>query len=193
MGAVLAGGLGRRLGGDKAVVPLAGRPLIAFALAAMQAVVADVTIVAKPDTVLPAAESLGAVRVLREPAAPRHPLVGILHALGAADGRPVLVCAADLPLVTAEVLAELAGADPGGAPAVVAVGPERGLQPLLGCYRPEAAALLSAAAEEARAPVRAAVAAIGPRELTVPAQVLFNVNSQADLARAEALLAKLAR
>ena len=190
MGAVLAGGLGRRLGGDKAVVRLAGQPLIAFPLAAMRAVVTDVTIVAKPDTVLPAADVLGAVSVLREPARPQHPLVGILHALRAGDGRPVLICPADLPLVTAEVLAELAGADPRGAPAVVAVGPERGLQPLLGCYRPEAAGLLEAAAREARAPVRAAVAAIHPRKLTVPDEVLFNVNTAEDLARAEAALSR---
>ncbi len=188
MGAVLAGGLGRRLGGDKAVAPLAGRPLIAYPVAAMRAVVTDVTIIAKPDTVLPAAADLGGVRVLREPAHPRHPLIGLLHALRAANGRPVLVCAADLPLVTADVLAELAGADPRGAPAVLATAPGRGLQPLLGCYRPEAAGLLGAAAREATAPVRAAVAAIGPRELEVPGEVLLNVNTAEDLARAEALL-----
>jgi molybdenum cofactor guanylyltransferase len=186
MGAVLAGGRGRRLGGDKATALLAGRPLITYALAALREVVADVTIVAKPDTLLPPA---GGVRVLREPEAPRHPLVGIVHALGAAGGRPVLICAADLPLVTAGVLADLAAADPGGAPAVVAAGRERGLQPLLGCYRPEAAGLLEAAAREGRAPVRAAVRAIGARELAVRDEVLFNVNTAEDLARAEALLA----
>jgi molybdopterin-guanine dinucleotide biosynthesis protein A len=185
MGAVLAGGRGQRLGGNKAAAPLAGRPLIAYALAAMREVVADVTIIAKPDTVLPRA---GGVRVLREPAEPRHPLVGIVHALGAAGGRPVLVCAADLPLVTAEVLDALARADPGGAPAVVAAAPGRGLQPQLGCYRPEAAALLQAAADEGRAPVRAAVRAIGARQLAVPDAVLFNVNTAEDLARAEALV-----
>jgi molybdenum cofactor guanylyltransferase len=189
MGAVLAGGLGRRLGGDKAVAPLAGRPLIAHALAAMRAVVADITIVAKPDTVLPPHDELGAVQVLREPIEPRHPLVGLCHALHAADGRAVLVCPADLPLVTREVLAGLAAADPHGAPAVVATGPGRGLQPLLGCYRPEAAALLEAAARQATAPVRRAVAAIGPRELVVADEVLFNVNTAEDLARAEAVLA----
>jgi molybdenum cofactor guanylyltransferase len=187
MGAVLAGGRGRRLGGEKATTPLAGRPLIAYALAAMGQVVADVTIVAKADTALPAG---GGVRVLREPAEPRHPLVGIVHALVAARGRPVLVCAADLPLVTAEVLAELVRADPGRAPAVVAVGVERRLQPLLGCYRPEAAALLAAAAREGSTPVRGAVRAIGARELAVPDEVLFNVNTPEDLARAEALLAR---
>ena len=93
--------------------------------------------------------------------------------------------------MTARALAELAAADPEDAPAVVATGP-RGLQPLLGCYQPEAAALLGPAAREATAPVRQAVSAIGPRllELTAGAElVLFNVNSPEDLSRAEAILA----
>jgi molybdopterin-guanine dinucleotide biosynthesis protein A len=191
MGAVLAGGRGRRLGGDKAVVMLAGRPLIAYPLAALRAVVPDVMIVAKPDTALPAGDELGAVRVLREPAEPRHPLVGILHALRVAAGRPVLVCAADLPFLTAEVLRELVQTDPGDAPAVVATGADGAMQPLLGCYRPEAGPLLEAAAREAAAPVRSAVAAIGAQRLEVSADVLFNVNSREDLARAEELLAGL--
>jgi molybdopterin-guanine dinucleotide biosynthesis protein A len=190
MGAVLAGGVGRRLGGDKAMAMLGGRRLIAYPVAAMAAVVADVTIIAKPDTVLPPAGELGGVRVLREPAEPRHPLVGIVHALRAAGGRPVLLCPADLPLVTSAVLAALASADPRGAPAVVAIGGAgRGVQPLLGCYRPEAAELLDAAAREAVVAARAAVAAIGAREVAVPADVLVNVNTAEDLVRVEALLA----
>ena len=189
MGAVLAGGLGSRLGGDKAMALLSGRPLISYPVRALRAVLTDVTIVAKPDTALPAAAELGPVRVLREAAEPRHPLVGLVHALRAGEGRPVLICPADLPLVTVAVLAELAQADPGGAPAVVARGEARGLQPLLGCYRPEAAALLEEAARQATAPVRAAVAAIGPRELVVADAVLFNVNTAEDLDRAAALLA----
>lgn len=189
MGAVLAGGAGRRLGGDKALIPLAGRPLITFPLAALRAVVADVVIVAKAETRLPGPEELGPVRIVREPAAPRHPLVGILQALRTAAGRPVLVCAADLPFVTAAALAELARANPGGAPAVIAVGSDDGLQPLLGLYRPQAADLLRAATEVAAAPVRSAVAAIEPVTLRLGDEILFNVNTPQDLARAEARLA----
>ncbi len=191
MGAVLAGGLGRRLGGDKALAPLGGRPLITYPIRALGAVVADVTIIAKPDTALPSAgelAELGSVRVVREPAEPRHPLVGVMEALRVGQGRPVLICPADLPLVTATVLTELLQADPGGAPAVVATGAARGLQPLLGCYRPEAATLLAAAARQATAPVRVAVAAIGPRELVVADELLGNVNTPEDLAWAESRL-----
>jgi molybdopterin-guanine dinucleotide biosynthesis protein A len=193
MGAVLAGGAGRRIGGSKAVVRLGGRPLILYPARTMSGVVGDVTIVAKSDTVLPAAEELDGIRVLTEPDEPRHPLVGIVHALAAAGGRPVLICAGDMPFVTAAALAELARADPGGTPAVIAAGAD-GSQPLLGCYQPEAASLLAAAAREATASMRATVAALGPRmvELSDP-WALFNVNSAEDLARAEARLAAITR
>jgi molybdopterin-guanine dinucleotide biosynthesis protein A len=174
------------MGGDKAVVSLGGRPLICYPLEALQAIVEEVRVVAKPDTVLPA--QLG-FEVWSEPAQPSHPLVGIVHALACAGGCPVLVCAADLPFVTPEVLRGLAAADPGDTPAVIgAHGSE--LQPLLGCYQPRAAALLQAAAQAATAPVRAAVAAIGPRQYEIDSAQLFNVNSPEDLRRAEAILAK---
>jgi molybdopterin-guanine dinucleotide biosynthesis protein A len=187
IGVLLAGGRGSRLGGAKALAPLGGRPLICHALAALWGTVGEVAIVAKPDTELP---EIAAVEVWREPAEPRHPLAGIVHALACADGRPVLVCAADMPFVTRDVLAALAAADPAGAPAVVATSAERGLQPLLGCYQPVAGARLAEAAREGTAPVRRVVAALGPRlfEVSDP-QILFNVNSAEDLAAAEAVLA----
>jgi molybdopterin-guanine dinucleotide biosynthesis protein A len=187
IGVLLAGGRGSRLGGAKALAPLGGRPLICHALAALRGAVGEVAIVAKPDTSLPV---LDGVTVWREPAEPRHPLVGIVHALACAGGRPVLVCAADMPFVTSDVLAALAAADPGGAFAVVATSAARGLQPLLGCYQPEAGALLAEVAREGTAPVRRVVSGLEPRlfEVTDP-QVLVNVNSAEDLAAAEALLA----
>jgi molybdopterin-guanine dinucleotide biosynthesis protein A len=187
IGVLLAGGRGSRLGGAKALVPLAGRPLICHALAALRGAVGEVAIVAKPDTSLPVLDD---VTVWREPAEPRHPLVGIVHALACAEGRPVLVCAADMPFVTSDVLVALAAADPRGAFAVVASSAERGLQPLLGCYQPEAGALLAAAAREGAAPVRRVVAGLGPRLFEVTDErALFNVNSAEDLAAAEAVLA----
>jgi molybdenum cofactor guanylyltransferase len=188
IGVLLAGGRGSRLGGSKALAPLGGKPLICHALAALRGAVGEVAIVAKPDTALPVLE---AVTVWREPSALQHPLVGIVHALTCADSRPVLVCAADMPFVTSELLAALAAADPAGAPAVVASSVQRGLQPVLGCYQPEARALLAAAAREGTAPVRRVVSGLGPRLFEVTdAQALFNVNSAEDLAVAEALLAR---
>ncbi len=185
IGVVLAGGQGRRMGGQKATVALAGAPLIAYALQALRETVADVRIIAKPDTELP---SLPGTAVWIESQAPRHPLVGIVHALSLAEGRSVLVCPCDLPLVTPALLRALWREDPGDAPAVLAsAGGE--VQPLLGCYRPAALALLRPLAIESQIPLRAAAQAIGARRLEVedPDQ-LFNVNSPMQLLQAAEML-----
>jgi len=185
IGVILAGGVGRRIGGSKATVRLCGKPLIAYPLEAMTLVLSEVAVIAKPDSELP---SLPGVTVWIEPATPRHPLVGIAHALAFAHGRSVLVCAGDLPFVTPELLVALATADPGDAPAVVA-SKDGEMQPLLGCYEPVAADLLRAAAVAADRPVREAVAAIGPRLLEVEdPDALFNVNAPDDLLIAATML-----
>ncbi|MGB9184144.1 MAG: molybdenum cofactor guanylyltransferase [Solirubrobacteraceae bacterium] len=182
VGVILAGGRGRRLGGDKALVSLAGQALILRPLAAMQAVLTDVAVVAKPDTALPA---LAGIPVWSEAAEPSHPLVGIVHALALAGGRAVLVCPADLPFVTAASLRALAGADAGTAPAVIAA-VDGVAQPLLGRYEPGCAALLEPLAREGRVAMRAAVAQLGARQFELDALELFNVNTPEDLRRAEA-------
>ena len=184
VGVVLAGGLGRRLGGAKATVELRGRPLICYPLEALAAVLGEVAIIAKTDTPLP---SLPGVTVWIESQAPRHPLHGIVEALGLAGGRPVLACAADLPFVTPELVSSLARADAEGAPAVVTAA-DGALQPLLGLYQPAAAQPLAVAAREG-APVREAVAALRPRLLKVDdPELLFNVNAPEDLLQAAAIL-----
>lgn len=142
-------------------------------------------IVAKIDTELP---SLPGITVWVEPQEPRHPLTGIVHALGMAEGRPVLVCAADMPLVTADLIAAIAHADPGDAPAVVAsAGGE--LQPLLGCYRPACIEPLRAANADGDIAMRDAVARLEPAVYEVEDRdQLFNVNSPDELLHASALL-----
>lgn len=185
IGVILAGGLGRRMGGSKALVELAGRPMISYPYAAMTATLSRVAVIAKPDTELP---SLPDATVWIEPETPHHPLVGLVHALAFAAGRPVLVCAADLPFVTPGLVAALAQADPGGAPAVIATC-AGSVQPLLGCYQPRCAALLSYRAGHPLPALREAVAAIGPRVLEVDdPDLLFNVNAPDDLLRAAAML-----
>ncbi len=190
VGVVLAGGQGRRIGGDKAIVSLAARPMVSYAVLALRAVLADVRVVAKAGTALPALPTLDGVEIWTEPAEPHHPLVGIVEALRRAAPRAVLVCAADMPFLTPAAVSALAYADAGGAPAVVAVGAERGggLEPLLARYEQSALALLQPAAAEGRAPVREVVAALEPCRLEMDPQVLFNVNSPEDLERAEGIL-----
>jgi molybdopterin-guanine dinucleotide biosynthesis protein A len=187
VGVILAGGRGRRLGGGKAMVMLAGRPLIAYPLETLSAVLSEVVILAKADTELP---SLPGTTVWIEPDGRHHPLIGIVQALALADGRAVLVCAVDLPFVTPKLARRIAYTDPAGSPAVVACA--RGeMQPLLGCYQPPAAQLLG---DDFSSPLRDQVARIGPRLLEVDdPEELFNVNAPEDLLRAAAMLGAASR
>lgn len=173
-GAILAGGAGRRLGGvSKATLELDGRPLAAHVAAVLSEVSEDVVVVCKPDTELP---PLPGVERWDEPAEPRHPLTGILEALSRARG-PVLVCAVDMPWVTADACRSLLEAAPGGV-AAVAVGDGR-LCPVLGVYAPAAAEAMGRAPENA--PLSETVAALDPVRVALPPAVLRSVNEPADL------------
>jgi molybdopterin-guanine dinucleotide biosynthesis protein A len=183
IGVVLAGGAGRRLGGNKAAVKLAGRPLISYPLDALGRALGAVAVVAKPDSELPA---LPGVTVWIEPREPRHPLAGIVHALRCANGRPVVVCATDLPLVSEALIRSLAVADAGAAPAVLASADGR-IQPTLGRYGSEALEALARALEQPERALTEMVEALRPKLLEVSdAEELFNVNTPEDLLQARA-------
>ncbi len=187
VGVILAGGRGRRMGGAKALVALHGVPLIAYPLAALRAVTAEVAIVVKPDTRLP---DLPGLTVWIEPSSPQHPLAGIVYALEMAGDRPVLVCASDLPFVTAELLGRVAAAraTAGRTDTAAAVCAHAGaMQPLLACYWPAAEPRLRAGLDELR-PLRAVVAELRPVIIEVDAEALFNVNAPEDVLTAAAIL-----
>lgn len=173
IGAVLAGGRGTRLGGSKPSASLAGRPLASYPAAALAGVCERVAIVAKPGEHLP---ELPGVERWDEPERPRHPLTGIVHAVERAGG-PVLVCAADMPFVTADALRTLMqGA--GSAAAAVAVA-DGVLQPVLGLYAPAALEGLRSAPPDA--PLTETVEALRPARVALPPALVFSVDTPADL------------
>jgi molybdopterin-guanine dinucleotide biosynthesis protein A len=181
IGALLAGGAGSRLGaGSKAAVGVGGQPLIAYPAAALGAVCERVAVVCKRDTDLP---DLPGVGRWDEPDEPRHPLTGIVHALEMAGG-PVLVCAADMPFVTADACRTLLQAA-GTSPAVVATA-DGVLQPTFGLYAPAALDALRGA--PAGAPLTRTVEALDPARVALPAALVRSINTPADLAEAEELL-----
>jgi len=184
VGAVLAGGVGSRIGGDKAVVALDGRPLIDYPLAALRAAgIEEVALVAKRDTALPSG-----VPVWLEPDEPRHPLTGLVHALRSAGGRSVFACAADLVLLDAATVQRVLAAAQAGDLAVV---PEAGghLQPLCALYAPVALDALRRC--ETTTSLKEAVEALTPRVLPFDDDTpFFNVNTREDLERARVLLSR---
>ena len=184
IGAVLAGGDGRHIGGDKATIELAGRPLLHYPLAVARATLDEVAVVAKAFTVLPTLDS--GVAIWLEPDAPRHPLAGVVHALIRARGRPVIVIAGDMPFVTRALVTALARERPRGARAVV---PRAGgrLQPL--CARYEQSTLAALTAFDPGASAEETVAALRPRIVDWPQEEpFFKVNRPEDLLQAAALL-----
>jgi molybdenum cofactor guanylyltransferase len=185
--AVMAGGRGRRLGGNKAAATLAGRPLVAYPVEALAAAGLETVIVAKEQTAL---QPLG-VPVWREPEEPAHPLCGIVAALERAGGRSILACGCDMPFLTAALIGTLAERD--GALVVPRMGDD--LHPLLARYGASLLTPLRNALADRR-PLQETIASLDPvvvdendlRRYGDPARLLFNVNTPEDLERAEAML-----
>jgi molybdopterin-guanine dinucleotide biosynthesis protein A len=145
--AVLAGGASRRMGRDKATLPVGGVELAAHALAAA-ARVADPVVLVAPDG--HPARRLPAPMVA-DPG--RGPLAALAAALAALDAEHVLVLAGDHPGLRVELLAHLVALRQRGE--AVACRRGAGLEPLVAVYRraPALAAaevrLAGPAAEEA--------------------------------------------
>lgn len=137
LGAVLAGGGSRRMGRDKALVMLGGRPLLAHALQALQGVFREVLIVSAPGTDYP---HFG-VEVVTDLYPSCGPLAGIHAGLTRAGGRAVFALACDLPHVTSDLVRFVADLPRAGRPqeprpgAAARIAQWRGrLQPLCGLY-----------------------------------------------------------
>jgi molybdopterin-guanine dinucleotide biosynthesis protein A len=184
LGAVLAGGRGRRLGGAKPTAELAGRPLIAYPLAALAAAGLGAIVVAKRSSPLP---SSLAAEIVVEPDQPTHPLAGIVAALRHA-ARPLVVLGCDFPFAPPALLRELADA----AEPLVVPAPAGEPQPLIARWSPALLPRLEAALAREE-PLRQTVAALRPRLLDDaalarfgdPQRIFLNVNDAADLRAAE--------
>jgi molybdenum cofactor guanylyltransferase len=190
LGAVLAGGEGRRFGAPKAGAPIAGIPMVRRAVAALSAVTSDVVVVSP--TPVPEAE---APRVAdRVPG--KGPLGGLEAALREAVARGldgVLLLACDLPLVGPELLGAVAAAA-AASPEAPVVAPARdggGVEPLCAVYRVgvlEGVTRLLASDDLSLHALFRDVGgrALGVEELGSAARgALLNVNTATDRSRAE--------
>ncbi len=102
LGVVLAGGASRRMGVDKALLPVNGRPMVAWVASALQQAVGEVLIVGRTGSVL------GWQATPDDAPGPRGPLLGLTTALRHAQPRAVLAVAVDHPLARWETLRQLA-------------------------------------------------------------------------------------
>lgn len=193
---ILAGGLSRRMGGgDKCLLPLAGRPVLAHLIERIRPQVAALALNANGDPTRFAGFGLP---VIADDAADfAGPLAGILAALGWArrahpSAPAVLTIPADTPFLPRDLVARLEAA---GAPSMAGSGgrihPVAGLWPLtLEAGLREALRTEGLRKVESwTARLNPAVVDFGPLESKpVPIDPFFNINTPDDLARAEALL-----
>lgn len=195
--AVLAGGAGKRIDGEKATVRLAGRPLVYYPLAAAAQASLTAVVVAKRATALPPLN----VQTLLEPDEPRHPLCGIVAALDRLEA-PVLAVGCDMPFVAPALLERLsapASRAPDSPQGAVAIEVEGRLQPLPALYLPRQRSALERALAKG-ASMRETLRLLRPDVLGTteleglgdPSLLLFSVNDRRDLQMAERRLARAA-
>lgn len=134
LGVILAGGNSTRMGRDKALTELAGRPLVEWVATALASVASEMIVVGR------AGHLAGFECVPDDQPARRGPLAGVATALRLSEGRPVAVTAVDQPWVRVETLTRL----------VELAGPLHAVVPLDGGARQVTCALYPAAwAEQA--------------------------------------------
>jgi molybdopterin-guanine dinucleotide biosynthesis protein A len=181
-GAVLTGGRSRRMGRDKALLVVSGRPMAARATDALREAGAEPVMAIGGDA---AALEAAGIDVVPDRYPGEGPLGGLLTAFDAlARHELVAVIATDLPDVAPAVLAQLVG-DLGDDDAVFAAaeGDDR-LEPLCGVWRiPSCRPVVEQAFADGERAVHRAVALVRHHTVAVRAPFLRNVNEPDDLAR----------
>ena len=116
----------------------------------------------------------------------RAPLAGVVAGLRAASHELCVVLPVDCPLVTAELLRELAD----GSEGVDAAVPQTG--PLPGAYRRTALPVLQRRLAAERLSLRDSLAELATRTLKLDERLLVNINTPRDLHEAERIVARSA-
>lgn len=188
--AILAGGVSSRMGRDKALAPLAGKPVIAHVIAALQPLAADVFIVANDY----AAYGCFGLPVRADHFGFRASLVGVYSALASAAEEYCFVTACDLPFADPALVKYMAGLA-AGYDAVVPVS-HRGREPLHAFYAKSCLEKMRDGIEGGDLAIRHALDLLKVRDVTTeemepvcyPAKVFLNINSPKDLKEAGQLL-----
>jgi molybdopterin-guanine dinucleotide biosynthesis protein A len=204
IGIVLAGGKSSRMGGgDKALVPLGGRPLLAHVIERLRQQVGEIVLNANDDP--------GRFAAFGLPLAPDRlagqlgPLAGIHAGLAWAEAnRPesrfVITVAADTPFFPADLVSRLCAATDKANPTLVVARSEGGVHPVFGLWPVSLAPHLEDTLNRGARKALDFVAAHQAKEVRFPpvdvggraVDPFFNINRPEDLAEAEALLSATA-
>ena len=184
LGVVLAGGAGRRMGHDKAVLPWQGTTLVERAGALLTEVFAEVVISGPPGRVA-GTESVAD----RFPG--RGPLAGLHAGLERAAGRPIFALACDMPFVDDALVRYLVERSRGGGRGAWVASGETGLQTLCGVYAAAGLEVAESRLEAGRLSVLGFFEAVGGTAVPITPELgfyrpelLLNVNRPEELRRA---------
>lgn len=215
-GIILAGGRGRRLGGNKATVELCGRPMIQYVVDALAQLTQTVIVVGSTvdEAVRIAAtvdwEAVRCTVLARDPRPPQTsdsagdgkrsagPLAGIRAGLAASPADRCIVVGCDMPFLSPLLLAHMAGVSRSFDVVVPRLGPAAALEPLCAVYSrscvPAIDLLLSYGYAKATRLFEMVHVAYVEREiceaLDPQGLCFFNVNSRVDLLQAKAIAQK---
>jgi molybdopterin-guanine dinucleotide biosynthesis protein A len=184
---ILAGGGGSRMqGSDKGLVELAGRPMIAHVIAAIQPQVHDIIISANRN--LAQYRQLGLEVVSDEAASFEGPLAGLRRAMSVCTS-PLLACVpCDAPLLPRDLVERLAAAlHAQGTRAAVAHDGQR-LQPLFGLFATNLLDNLDAYLQQGDRKTELWIKAIPAAvvDFSHEADAFRNINTPADISAMEA-------
>ncbi|MGE2719739.1 molybdenum cofactor guanylyltransferase [Mycolicibacterium celeriflavum] len=180
-GIILAGGASRRMGRDKATLPYDGTTLVERMVSVLKPRCAPLFVIAAPGQALPSLDA----EILRDEIRGVGPLLATgrgLRAAADAGAELAFVSAVDMPLLTPDLIDELAG------PAVRlradVVLPWDGRDHYLaGIYRTALADRVAALVAAGERSMRALVERVDTQRIVMPKQrALTNINTAADLA-----------
>jgi len=196
---ILAGGFSKRLGQDKALIELAGRPLVLHVLDRVRGVVDEVMVVVSSDDQRTVFECLlgRKASVVVDKCEIQSPLIGASVGFENAQGEYSLLLPCDTPFISSEVVALLLDLCVNKS-AAIPRWPTGYIEPLQAAYQTKSALnAAKTALEEGKLDLRSMIShlrgvryistlvlqEVDPRLLT-----FFNINTPEDLKRAESML-----
>jgi molybdopterin-guanine dinucleotide biosynthesis protein A len=198
IGAVLAGGRGRRLGRDKATVELGGRPLITYSVDALRSAGLPVVLALRNGQEKPGC--LEDVSLVHDEVEDAGPLGGLHALLKWMRTEWALVVPCDQPFVRADLLRDIMSHSKCGADAVVSWTGKR-LQPMPGLYRKSCLPAVEGALERGERRMQAVLRRLSLCELAgedldcldSAHSSYINVNTPKDLLRARSMSSSIAQ
>jgi molybdopterin-guanine dinucleotide biosynthesis protein A len=194
---VLAGGLASRLGSDKALHPVAGKPMIRHIVDGLSGLADEILVViarnapeASYSKILP-----DSTRLIRDDREGKTPLIGVVTGLRSSNSQYAIILSCDVPFVNRRVI-QLLLQRASNADAVIPRWNSGRLEPLEAVYRREPMLYVAeeALAEGYLAPkdairklIRVAYISVDEeiRKIDPELRTFFNVNTREDVSQAE--------